>query len=164
MGFWRALASFAPPTLLAASLGAAAAGAVVLAGAPADAATSYDSTYGFERTWNAAVRLVRVDRGFKIDEKDDQTGYLMFEYRSPEGNAKSVTPGTMEFVRSKEPDAPVRVVVQLAQMPRYHEQSLLDALVRKMRNEYGDPPTARPKPPPGPPPDGGPDGGEAAEP
>ena len=55
---------------------------------------------------------------------------------------------------------PVRVVIQLPQMPRYHEQVLLDSLVRKMRQEYGDPPD-RPKTPPPPP---AIDGGGDAEP
>jgi hypothetical protein len=127
--------------LLALGLGVA----LVLAGPSADARSSYDSAYGFERTWNAALRLVRVDMGLKVTEKDDQSGYLMFEYKSPEGGNKSSS-GSMEFVRSREPDAPVRVVVQLPQMPRYHEQVMLDSLVRKMKAEYGDPPP-RPKAP-----------------
>ena len=42
----------------------------------------------------------------------------------------------------------VRVVVQLPQMPRYHEQVLLDELARKMRAEYGEPPEPRAPPPP----------------
>jgi hypothetical protein len=33
----------------------------------------------------------------------------------------------------------VKVVVQLAQMPRYHEQVMGDALAKKLREEYGDP-------------------------
>jgi hypothetical protein len=62
----------------------------------------------------------------------------------------------MEFIRSKDTGA-VRVVVQIPQMPGYHEQVLVDQLARKLRNEYGDPPK---KPPPAPPPpkDAGPDG------
>jgi hypothetical protein len=142
-------------------LGVAAASVVVLSGSPADAQTSYDSAYGFQRTWNAAVRMVRVDMGLKVLEKDDATGYLMFEYKSPEGGSKA-SPGSMEFVRARDPEEPVRVVVQLPQMPRYHEQVMLDSLVRKMKAEYGEPP-ARPKPAPAPPaPDGGVEGGEGS--
>ena len=107
---------------------------------------SQDSTYGFDRTWNAAIRLVRVDLGLKVTEKDESTGYLLFEYRSSEGGNKT-TPGAIEVVRSKEATDPVKVVVQLAQMPQYHEQVLLDALAKKLRAEYGDPP-ARPRPSP----------------
>jgi hypothetical protein len=104
------------------------------------AETNYESLYGFDRTWNSALRMIRVDMGFKVTEKDEATGYLLFEYKSPESGMKPSS-GSMEFVRSKEPDSPVRVVVQLPQMPSYHEQLLVDALARKMRNEYGDPPS-----------------------
>jgi hypothetical protein len=46
-------------------------------------------------------------------------------------------------------------------MPRYHEQVLVDSLVRKMRQEYGDPPE-RPKTPALPPVDAGADGDDGA--
>jgi hypothetical protein len=71
----------------------------------------------------------------------------------------------VELVKGREPDAPVKVIVQLPEMPRFHEQLLVDALATKMRQEYGDPPRKKkPEPPPPPPPppllDGGVDGGE----
>ena len=114
-----------------------------------DAKSTYESPYGYDRTWNAALRLVRVDNGWKITEKDETNGYLLFEYASPQ-SAKT-TPGSLELVRGREPDAPVSVLVQLPQMPHYHEQVVLDALASKMRREYGDPPephAARPPPAP----------------
>jgi hypothetical protein len=107
----------------------------------ADAKSAFESPYGYERTWNAALRLVRVDNGWKVTEKDDQSGYLLFEYRSPE-STKS-TPGSLELVRGSGRDGSVSVLVQLAQMPHYHEQVILDALASKMRREYGDPPVHR---------------------
>jgi hypothetical protein len=126
---------------------------VAIPAAPACAKSAYDSGYGFDRTWNAGLRLVRVDLGLKVTEKDDANGYLLFDYKSPESGQKPV-PGSMEFIKGK--DGAVRVVVQIAQMPGYHEQVLVDALSRKLRNEYGDPPK---KPPlPSVPKDAGPDG------
>jgi hypothetical protein len=155
----RGLARLTAPAV-GASFGLAVAAAIVLTGQPADARTSYDSAYGFDRTWNAAIRLVRVDMGLKVLEKDDTTGYLMFEYRAP-GTGSKASPGSMEFIRSKEPESPVRIVVQLPQMPSFHEQVLIDSLVKKMRNEYGDPPMhSKPPPPAQSPPDGGTEGGE----
>ena len=122
-----------------------ASGTLFVDATPAGATASYESTYGFERTWNAAIRMVRVDMGFTVTEKDPQNGYLMFDYKSNEGSGKP-TPGSVEFVRGSE-DQLVRVVVQLPQMPNYHEKVLLDSLVRKLRQEYGDPPVkARPLP------------------
>jgi hypothetical protein len=122
----------------------------------ADAKATYESPYGYARTWNAAMRLVRVDNGWKVTEKDEANGYLLFEYRSLE-NAK-VAPGSIELVRGQNGDETVSVVVQLPQMPHYHEQVILDGLAAKMRREYGDPPEARH---PSPPADGPPDGGDS---
>jgi hypothetical protein len=152
---WRvgaALAKWGPAVasaVLSSALACGVASAIVLTGQPAQAETVYDSAYGFERTWNSALRMVRVDMGCKVTEKDDQTGYLMFEYHSGD-SAKKGSPGTMQFIRPHEKDASVRLVIQLAQMPRYHEQVLLDTLVRKMHAEYGDPPQPTAPPPPAP--------------
>jgi hypothetical protein len=151
-GDWaRSAARAAIPGVLASILACGVAGAIVFTGPSAEAETTYESAYGFDRTWNAALRMVRVDMGCKVTEKDDQSGYLMFEYHSAESGRKT-SDGSIEFIRSKDPDAPVRLVIQLPQMPRYHEQVMLDTLVRKMRSEYGDPPQPKPKPAPPPPP------------
>src|SRR5580698_2904032 len=101
---------------------------------PAEARSTFDSAYGFERTYNAALRLVRLDLGLRITEKDDKSGYFVFDYRSTDTGNK-VSSGSIEFVRAPEADAPVRVVVQLPQMPRYHEQVLVDSLVRKLHQD-----------------------------
>jgi hypothetical protein len=147
--------------LLSTVLACGAAGAIVFTGHPAEAETAYESAYGFDRTWNAALRMIRVDMGCKITEKDDQSGYLMFEYRSTD--SKKGSSGSMEFIKPKDHDGPVHLVIQLPAMPRYHEQVLLDTLVRKMRSEYGDPPQPRPKEPPAPPKEAPtPDAGAAA--
>ncbi len=120
----------------------------------ADAKATYESPYGYARTWNAAMRLVRVDNGWKVTEKDEVNGYLLFEYRSLE-NSKAAS-GSIELVRGHDQDETVSVVVQLPQMPHYHEQVILDGLAAKMRREYGDPPEARrPAPPSESPGDGG---------
>ena len=126
------------PVFLGVTCGLAVAAAIVMTGPEASARSAYESTYGYDRTWNAALRLVRVDLGFKITEKDETTGYIMFDYKSPESH--NASPGSMEFIHSKDPQAPVRVVVQLAQMPRYHEQVLVDSLAKKLHTEFGDPP------------------------
>jgi hypothetical protein len=134
--------------------GIAAAAALALTALVAQAKSTYESPYGYDRTWNAAMRLVRVDNGWKVTEKDDASGYILFEYKSPEST--KATPGSMELVRRRDVDAPVTVVAQLPQMPHYHEQVLLDALAIKMRREYGDPPPHKKAPQPEP--EGGADG------
>lgn len=135
-------------------LGVSAAAVLALTAVGLEAKSSYESPYGYDRTWNAALRLVRVDNGWKITEKDDGSGYILFEYKSPENTRP--TSGSLELVRGRDPNAPVSVLAQLPQMPHYHEQVLLDALASKMRREYGDAPT--PKKPPAPESDAGVDG------
>lgn len=146
-----------PAWAIGALSGIAVAGAVLLSVDEAQARSTYDSPYGYERTWNAAVRMVRVDLGFKVTEKDDATGYLLFDYRSHESGNKT-SAGSLEVVRGQGADDPVRVVVQLPQMPRYHEQALVDALAAKMQKEYGEPPRKKRERPALPPPDAGTDG------
>jgi hypothetical protein len=148
--------------LVGALAGLVVAAAITATALRAEARSSYESPYGFDRTWNAALRLVRVDNGWNVTEKDEAGGYLLFDYKSPE--SPKTTPGSLELVRGREADAPVSVLVQLPQMPRYHEQVLIDALSSKMRREYGDPPARRRPPPPQEPADGGVDGGEPSRP
>lgn len=132
-----------PGPVVGAVSGLGVAAALVLTSPDAQAKTSVDSLYGFERTWNATVRLVRVDLGFKVVEKDDAAGYLLFEYRSPESGNKP-SPGSVELVRARDSES-VQVIVQLPQMPRYHEMALAESLTKKMRTEYGEPPARQPK-------------------
>src|SRR5580693_6764730 len=120
--------------LLGALVGVSIAAVLALTALWAEAKSSYESSYGYDRTWNAALRMVRVDNGWKITEKDDQNGYLLFEYKSPESTKP--TQGTLELVRGRDGEAPVSVLVQLPQMPHYHEQVVLDALASKMHREY----------------------------
>src|SRR5580658_9219697 len=77
-----------------------------------EARSAFDSGYGFERTYNAALRLIRIDLGLKVTEKDDQSGYLVFDYKSADMGNK-VSSGSIEFIRPRDADGPVRVVVQL---------------------------------------------------
>lgn len=123
------------PALFGALWGGIVAAALAV-GASASAKATCRSPYGYDRTWNAALRLLRVDNGWKVTEKDEANGYLLFEYTSPEN--KKPAAGSLELIRDN--DGAVDVVVQIAQMPRYHEQVLVDALAAKMRREYGDPP------------------------
>ena len=134
------------PGIAALGAGLGLAGATLLVERTAEGKSSRESPYGFDRTWNAALRLVRVDLGLKVLEKDDANGYLLFEYRSSESGPKA-TSGSFEVIKTGAHLDEVKVVVQLPQMPRYHEQVLLDRLAQKMRDEYGDPPPPRPPAP-----------------
>src|SRR5262249_9663914 len=99
----------------------------------------FDSPYTLAQTYNTALRLVRVDMGLAITEKDPSAAYLLFDYKSTESGQR-VVPGSIEMLDS---GRSIKVVIQLSQMPRYHEQVMSDQLAKKLRDEYGEP-AARP--------------------
>jgi hypothetical protein len=118
---------------------------VALRSEEACASVAYESPYTFEQTFGTALRLVRVDLGCKITEKDGDNGYLLFDYTSTE-SGKQVHHGSVEVVRGR---LGAHVSVQLPSLPRYHEQMIVDALARKLASDHGDPPS-REKPAPAP--------------
>lgn len=128
--------------------GGLAAVVISLASSAASARTVRDEPYPMETTWNAAVRLVRIDMGLAINERDESLGYFTFTYRE---GARSV-PGSMELVRTEVDGRPgARIIVQIPQMPTYVESLILTRLSRKLRSEFGEPPppvVRRPTPPP----------------
>lgn len=99
-----------------------------------------ESPYSRAQTYNGALRFIRVDRGFEVVEQDRETGYLLFEYRSDD----DVSTGSIEVLQIKDQ---VKFIVQLPSLPEYHEQVLSGGLLRKLREEYGEPPQREPKPP-----------------
>ncbi len=99
------------------------------------ASASYGSPYTFDQTYSTALRMLRVDLGYKVTEKDAENGYILFEYSSPESGNRVCT-GAIELVKNK---ANVQVTVQIPAMPQYHEQMIADALSRKLTSDYGEP-------------------------
>ena len=108
-----------------------------------------DLRYSFEQVWNASLRLVRVDMRMPVTDRDQEAGYLLFEYLE---HGKRY-PGSVELVRGERAQRPVtKIVIQVQGMPSYVEQMLLDKLTQKLRDEFGEPlepakPEKKPKPP-----------------
>lgn len=105
-------------------------------GGDAKAASVYTSPYTFDQTFGTALRLLRVDLGCKITEKDIEGGYMLFEYTSPESGKKTFS-GSIEIVRAKDG---AQVTVQLPALPGYHEQMVINGLVKKLSADHGEPP------------------------
>jgi len=92
--------------------------------------------YPYSRVWTSVVRLMRVDFGCTITEKDKDDGYFLFEYPD---HGKTF-PGSVELVASKDEDVEtVRVVIQVPAMPSYVEGMMMDRLARKLEQEFGAP-------------------------
>ncbi|MCS6913981.1 MAG: hypothetical protein RMK29_14580 [Myxococcales bacterium] len=113
----------------------------------APARSKYSFPYPLEEVYSAAVRLVRIDRGCTITDRDPQAAYILFECRED----KKLHRGALELFSS---DTGVRAQLSLLDEPSYMEVRWLEQLARKLREERGPP-----KPAPAPPADGGAQGG-----
>ena len=90
----------------------------------------------YDQVWRAAVRLIRVDQGYPIRDRDEGIGYVLFDYKD---DGRSY-PGSLELIRIRQNgDDAVRVAIQIPAMPSYIERMLLDKLEKKLIDEYGDP-------------------------
>ncbi|UJR80499.1 hypothetical protein [Sandaracinus amylolyticus] len=126
-----------------AALGCLGAAAVIAAPRVARARVQTDYAYAWAQVWQASVRLVRVDLGCPITDRDEDIGYVMFDY----ADAGRTHAGSVELVRTTGSDGieRVRAVVQIPSMPSWVERMILDRLTRKLRDDFGEPPRlARP--------------------
>lgn len=132
---------------LALAAAAVVAAAMALAGAPRAAAARTERTtyYRFTQVWPAAVRAIRVDEGYKITEKDADTGYVLFQVKD---DGKEFA-GSLEIVREKDEHGrpSIRLILTIADRPAYMEAGILDRLLAKVEHEQGDPPPAPAAPP-----------------
>jgi hypothetical protein len=119
---------------------------VLLAPGPAEARRDTEVRYRYDQVWGSVVRLVRVDYQLPIRDRDEEVGYLLFDYK----DSGREHPGSFELVRTKAGGQErVRVVLSIPAMPSYVERMILDKLLKKLEQDYGAPPPERPtKPPP----------------
>ena len=118
--------------------------------ATAQAKKTADFRHTYDQVWGAAVRLIRVDQGYPIKDRDQSVGYFLFDYKD-DGRTY---PGSVELVRIEDQGGgPIRVVIQIPAMPSYIERMLLDKLKRKLVDEHGEPAPPPPKKPEEPPTD-----------
>jgi hypothetical protein len=100
--------------------------------------------------WPTAVRLLRVDRGFTIVDRDVDAGYILFDF--PIG-ADAKGRGSVEVFATIDASGREAASVQITTDggPVHLPNALLDALVQKVREERGPPPPP-PRDPDGKPP------------
>jgi hypothetical protein len=115
------------------------------------------SPYPITSVWPAAVRFLRVDRGFPVREKDEAAGYVLFDYTDGPKPCK----GSLELIRANDREGrdATRIAISIPDLPRRYEQMLVDKFVAKLRDDQGPPappPRKSETPPPVPPPDAAP--------
>jgi hypothetical protein len=116
--------------------------------------------YPIGEVWPTAVRYLRIDRSATLREKDADSGYILFDL--PDG--QKTYKGSLELVRTSDSEdrEATRLVLNLPDLPRHYETTLLDKLTAKVKDEYGSPasgPPRRPAPEPGKRPNSAPDAG-----
>jgi hypothetical protein len=121
---------------------------VLLAASPALARKQRELPHRIDQVWSAALRMIRVDLQMAVTDRDQEGGYVLFEYVA---NGKRF-PGSIELVQQAKGARPTTVVVaQVRGQPSYVEVMLLDRLEKKLVEEIGipaAPPKEVPKPPP----------------
>jgi hypothetical protein len=124
--------------------------ACLLVPAMAWARTMEIAPYPIASVWPAAVRFLRVDRDFPVREKDEPSGYVLFDYTDGPRLCKA----SLELIRTtdREGREATRIAISIPDLPRRYEQMLLDKFVVKLRDDQG-PPAPPPRNPPPPPPD-----------
>jgi hypothetical protein len=111
--------------------------------ATSQAKKTADFRHTYDQVWGAAIRLIRVDQGYPIKDRDQGVGYFLFDYRD-DGR---MYPGSVELVRIEDQGGgPIRAVIQIPAMPSYIERMLLDKLRKKLVDEHGEPAPPPPKP------------------
>jgi hypothetical protein len=117
----------------------------LLAGTNSHAIVSRNMTYRESLIWRCAIRLIRVDLGYQLIEKDIDSGYLLFEYKESD----RLMTGSIEILPvESEGRRFVRVQINLTNQPSYVESVLYNKLERKLKSEYGQPPEAEKIEPP----------------
>ena len=100
-------------------------------------------TYGYNTIWSTTVRLLRADRGYKVTDKDKETGYVLFVYPG-RGSVKACNASLEIFsMVDSEGYRRIRVQLKIAHQPSYVEGAVLDALEQKLQDEQGSAPAAR---------------------
>jgi hypothetical protein len=107
-----------------------------LAPTASEARKQQELRYRIDQVWNAALRLVRVDLKLPVTDRDQEGGYVMFDYLA----AGKRHPGSVELIaQGTGPSASTVVVVQVQGMPSYVEQMIVDRLSKKLQTEFGAP-------------------------
>jgi len=122
---------------------------LLVSATPALAKTAREVSYRYDQVFPALVRFLRVDEKLKLTEKDDASGYVLFEM----SDGKKVFAGAAELSRTTDSAgrAATRVTVRITDRPAYMELGILDRFADKLHEELGEPaPASQPASQPAP--------------
>lgn len=86
-----------------------------------------------EMVFSTAIRFIRVDNNFTIEEKDKDGGYILFTYGSKNGSRNRAT---LELLARGDQKSPKTIaIVGIQHVPSYLEVDFLEKLEKKLRKE-----------------------------
>ena len=105
-------------------------------------------SYPIDQVWPTAIRYLRIDRGFEITDRDQEAGYLLFQFPL---EGKRIGSGSLEMFATEDAAgrASVSISVNTGAGPVHLPNSILDGVAAKVRAERGQPlPPPKPDAPP----------------
>lgn len=101
--------------------------------------------YRWTQVWQSAMRLVRVDKGWTIEDANQEAGFLLFH------DAKTndyPAQGSIELIPQgeRDDDANILVRAKVNNSGTHAAFLLLEALEKKLRADFGPPPRKRKAP------------------
>jgi hypothetical protein len=106
-------------------------------------------SYPFEQVWPTAIRYLRIDRGYKVTDRDEEAGYMLFEFPVEGGRVGN---GSVEMFATEDAAGrpSVSVSVNTGAGPVHLPNTILDGIAAKVRAERGQPvaPPKHEQPPP----------------
>lgn len=95
--------------------------------------------YRWTQVWQSAMRLVRVDKGWSIEDSNQEAGFLLFEDQS---TSDYPAQGSIELIAQGEKDSGAGILVRarVNNAGTHAAFLLLEALEKKLRADFGPPP------------------------
>jgi len=118
-------------------------------------------SYPIEQVWPTAIRYLRVERGYEIEDRDKDSGYVVFAF----SHGSKMVSGSVEFLSDLD-DAGRRSVTLISSTsrgPAHLPFAILDGIATKLREERGQPIKAPAPPPDNPPAEEAPDEDQSHE-
>ncbi len=104
---------------------------------PAQAKVRESISENYDNIWSAAVRFIRVDKDWKILDKDKDAGFIVFMYTSEQGEASRAS---IELMKDADnPDKAKAAFVIQVSIPKsssIQERMLITDLRAKIREEF----------------------------
>ena len=115
-------------------------------------------SYPYDQVWPTAIRYLRVDRKYAVEDKDQDAGFIVFSF--PAGDGKGT--GSLEMFQTEDASGrpSVKIMANTTAGPVHRPNAILDGIDAKLRKERGLPAPPPPTDPePAPPRDEQPDDG-----